>query len=530
MKFSKWKKEDQRLNLNFTQINSNHKQIETSYKNILEILTKVLNDHHNLKNKKSFWKIIIGSWLLSFICVAHCEYLKKYKKKKNNLILEPNNSYSEFNSSITNEKFRYNLFKAINSNINTIKLINKKQVTSNFSIYSLCSLGFDFFRSFFIKIKISFKIDKISYKTDYKIKYLLKIASLKKENLNKKIRIKIKNKISENKTHSEFIKSLLNIIHWYIPINYLENFKNINKFFEKKTFHSNTFFVTHSHVTDDVFKIFSANWKASNKNNKLNIIQHGGGYGIYRVNLNDMVEISLGDNFFGWGTYNNYYNKDKYIPFFMNKENKYVDLDSSNEQNKILIIAKDLMRFDFGTTDVHPNTYIKIYKELINWLEIEKSNQFDLRLYGSRKMLSSKTSHLNFYYKIINKVVKKKYLISNDVPIKETLNNYGLTLHTYFGTAFYETLSINFPSIIFIDKSVKRIYSTHFLQSIKFAENKIIFYDKKKLKNFLKSKSFRKKWYSKKNQDTVKKLQNKICRITDKKTYLLSINKKARRL
>jgi hypothetical protein len=188
------------------------------------------------------------------------------------------------------------------------------------------------------------------------------------------------------------------------------------------------------------------------------------------------------------------------------------------------------MRFDFGTTDVHPNTYIKIYKELINWLEIEKSNQFDLRLYGSQKMLTSKTSLLNFYYKIINKVVKKKYLISSDIPINETLNDYGLTLHTYFGTAFYETLSVNFPSIIFIDKSVKSIYTTHFLQSIKFAENKIIFYDKKKLKNFLKSKSFRKKWYSKKNQDTVKKLQDKICRITDKKSYLTSINKIVRRL
>jgi hypothetical protein len=53
---------------------------------------------------------------------------------------------------------------------------------------------------------------------------------------------------------------------------------------------------------------------------------------------------------------------------------------------------------------------------------------------------------------------------------------------------------------------------------------------KKKLIQFLKSKSFKKKWYSKTNQIIVKKLQTKICRITDKKTYLLSINEMARRL
>ena len=265
------------------------------------------------------------------------------------------------------------------------------------------------------------------------------------------------------------------------------------------------------------------------KKNILNIIQHGGGYQIYQFNSHGMLESRLGHNFLGWGTYNNYYKK-KYIPFFINKETKYVDIDSSNDQNRILIIGKDLMRFDFGTTDVHPNIYIKIYKELIDWLEKEQSNQFNLRLYGSQEMLTSKTSHLYFYYRIINKIVKKKYLLSSDIPIKETLNNYGLTLHTYFGTAFYETLSINFPSIIFIDKNVKKIYSNHFLRSIKFAENKIIFYDKSKLKKFLRSKSFRKKWYSKKNQAIVKKLQIKICRITNKRSYLSSINQISRSL
>jgi putative transferase (TIGR04331 family) len=529
MNFFTWKKKDQRLNLNFTQIKANHKQIETSYNIVLKILSKVLNDHHNLKKNENFWETIIGSWLLSFICVAHCEYLKKFKKKKNTLIFEPNKSYSEFNSLSSNEMFRYNLFKAINSNKNFIKLINKDQINSNFNIYSLCSLGFDFFMSFIVKLKTSLKVDKISYKTDYEINYLLKLASFEKENLNKKVRIKIKNKISRNKTKTGFIKSLLDIIHWYIPINYLENFQNINKYFENKLFFTNIFFVTHSHIVDDVFKFFLANWKTNKKNNILNIIQHGGGYQIYQFNLHGMLECRLGHNFLGWGTYNNHYKK-KYIPFFINKETKQVDIDSSNEQNKILIIAKDLMRFDYGTTDVHPNVYIKVYKELIDWLEKDKSNQFNLRLYGSQKMLSSKVSHLNFYYRIINKMVKRKYLLSSDIPIKEILINYSLVLHTYFGTAFYETLAINFPSIIYIDKNIKKNYTDHFLQSIKFAENRIVFYDKKKLKKFIKSKSFRKNWYSNKNQVIVKKMQIKLCRITDKKSYLSLINQISRRL
>lgn len=529
MNFITWKKKDQRLNLNFTQIKINNKQIVTSYNIVLKILSKVLNDQHNLKRSESFWETIIGPWLLNFISVAHCEYLKKFKKKKNTLIFEPYKSYVEFNSLLINETFRYNLFKAINSNKNNIKLVNKDQSKANLNIYSLCSLGFDFLISFIFKIKNSLKIDKISYKTDYNINYLLKLAFFEKENFNKKVRIKIKNKINRNKTITGFIKSLLDITHWYIPINYLENFKNINKYFEKKSFFSNTFFVTHSHIVDDVFKIFSANWKANRNKNVLNIIQHGGGYQISQFHLYSMLESRLGHNFLGWGTYNNFYKK-KYIPFFINKETNYIDIDKSNKQNKILIIAKDLMRFDFGTTEVHPNTYIKIYKDLIDWLEKEKSNQFNLRLYGSQKMLTSKTSHLNFYYKIINKIIKKKYLLSSDIPIKEILNNYGLILHTYFGTAFYETLSINFPSIIFIDKNVKKIYTNHFLRSVKFAENKIIFYDKKKLKEFLKSNCFRKQWYLKKNQKIVKKLQTKLCRITDKKSYLLSIEEITKRL
>lgn len=523
MKFFIWKKKDQRLNLNLSKIKDNHKKIKETYNVTLKILTNVLNKYHNLKEDRIFWETIIGHWLLSFVHVAHCEYLKKFSKKENNLILEPSSSYSQFNSFLINEKFRFNLFKAINSKKNVIKIINNNQVKSNFNFYSLCYLSLNLFASFFFKKKISMKIEKISYKTDYRINYLLKIASFEKEFLDHKTRVSINKMISENKNKKKFITSTLNIIHWYIPINYLENFRNINNYFKKKSFVCENFFTTHSHVVDDIFKIFLANWKSNNKKNRLNIIQHGGGYQIYRFNTHGVLEGRLADNFLGWGTYSKLY-EEKYIPFFINKEFEYLKLDSPRKQNKILLIAKDLMRFDFGTTDVHPHNYIKIYKKLMDWLEKDKSNQFDLRLYGTQKMLLSKTNHLNFYYTILKNVIKKKYLKTGDKPIKETLTDYNLVLHTYFGTAFYETLSINFPTIIYLDKTINKIYTSHFLKSVKFAENKIIFYNEKKLKSFIKSKSFN-NWYSKKNQIIVKKLQNKLCRLTDKKSYLLLIKK-----
>ena len=529
MNFSTWKKKDQRIYANFHQINSSHKVIKKNYKKLLKLLTNILNNYHNLKQDVSFWETIIGPWLLSFIQVANIEYSKKKKIKKTTIIIEPILSYREFNSMTMNEVFRFNLFKAMNSNYNNYKIIKKNHSKYNFNFYSLCSLGFYWLGSFFIKkIKISMIIANVSNKIDYKIKFLLKIAAIRRNFFNEKERIKIKFMINKKKNNNEFYDFLLNTIHWYIPSNYLENFKNINRYFYKKKFFSNTFFTTHSHITDDIFKIFSANWKKSNKNNIMNIVQHGGGYQTSKINLQAVLESRLGHNFLGWGTYNKFYAK-KYIPFFINKENKYWNLDNSSKKNKILIIAKDLMRFD-SSQYFHPNISINIYIELINWLEKDKTNKFDLRLYGNKKMLKSKKSHLNFYYNVINKVVKKKYLISSDIPIKETLNNYGLTLHTYFGTAFYETLAINFPSIIYIDKSNKKYFTDHFLQSIKFAENRIVFYDKKKLKKFIKSKSFRKNWYSDKNQVIVKKLQTKLCRITDKKSYLSSINQISRKL
>jgi putative transferase (TIGR04331 family) len=124
----------------------------------------------------------------------------------------------------------------------------------------------------------------------------------------------------------------------------------------------------------------------------------------------------------------------------------------------------------------------------------------------------------NFEYSIRKKNDKIKFINENERFLKIE-KNFNLFIHIFFGTPFFECMTLNKPSIIIYQKNIHPPFDKKFTSYIKrLEEEKILYYTEKKAANFLnKNYNNLEKWWNNKN---LQNLRNMFC-----KDYCLYTNK-----
>jgi len=523
MSFNRWKILDHRLNISDKNFSENFNIVNGLYEHSLKNLIYILNEHHNLKEERRFWEILLGAWLSSFINQCHIEFIKNNKRlnKNINIKIHSCSDYAEYNSLVNNDFFRYNLSKAIKSRKSNIEIISDDNKTCNkfglkITLYRI--LSFFFSLNYIVNIPSNnfwVKFSNITFLIFKNKPTLFKEYNYQQRDNIRKFFI---NKFKKKKL-SNFYINFYNILSFYLPISYFEKFKILNeKYSNIKNFKK--IVSTHAHIVDDEFKFLLVN--SISKKTKIYFYQHGGGYFFNKNFLFHKFEYNCCDKFLSWGNFNRKKNK-KIMPFYINRMLNFNKIQKNGIiNNNYIIFFRDFFRYNYSNTEYYPNDYFRVYKNLtqkLNYFLIK--NNIIIRLYGDKIDLLNKDHFLNYYYKKIKKIFLNQGIITfSDQNIIEQSNRAKLLIFTYCGSACLEMISLNFPSIIYVDKKLHSIYNKNFYKEmVYFKKNNIFFDDLNQMIKFIKGTDINEWWYSEANQIVISRFRELFCRKIDQKNF-----------
>ena len=494
-------------------IDKEHKNIKILYNQILKNIEKNLNTEHNKNFDSRLIEFIFGKWLYSYISnIFYISRLIKIIKKKYPQVIfvkftKKESKFSDndkYFAPFTSNLFINNFFCHIGEFLN-VKFIYKDV---NF---------FHKFQSPNFGVKTN-KVEPTNLKLINFIKIIFSYLSIKISKLLYKNTIYLHNNIFKSNP-KEFLKIILDskfkFSYLYLPEN-IKNSKNlptqkqfnflINKK-KDKNFALNNFEKYIPSAIKELFIILK-NKKKQSANSydqlitkeisvfniikfkkfilanferlKLISLQHGGLYGYEKNLFPEILERSVSNKFISWGW------KGKNI---ISLPVKYDSINSTNVKNLknkygnyILFTSWSLHR------GCHPGTILSDY-----YLNYSLKPSLDLvkkmkKFY--KIIVRLPPYHLNwregdFYKKIDNIIIdenKKDYI--------DLASASQIVIHNHLNTTAIQTLSLNIPTLILIDKKFLNFNnsSKNILKILH--SSKILFYDQNEILKFLKSIKF----------------------------------------
>ena len=470
--------------------NKDYYYLNDLYELNLKILSNLLGKYNKTSKDKNYWRIIIGPWLRQFSDIAFDRYsqIMTVKNKKNlytnifecnpdDLILDNfKDFYIESKKDLWNHHLIGIIWKDLGLNYKNItqrKINFKKEISSfqqiikniiNKIVFRIQKNNKYIFHSTNINfqklLKINFKLKQFPFKTYELNEYTFSNQIF--SNLRKEIK-----KLLCNRNEFEVILSKLIAI--YLPRIYLEDFQN-NKSHILKILPQNPkkIFTTHAYLKDDLFKIWVAEKKIFN-NAKYHIIQHGGCVRTCKLDQEEDHFINSSDGFISWG---------------WNLKNRFIinSLPSLQLQNQkirnsrngdIVIIMASYPRYFYIHYSVPISDdyldYLKNIEYIFKKIFILNRQKVKLRFakedsgWEAEKRLSQKI-----------KYIKKD---KNNLSLMETLKKSKLAFCTANSTVFLETLSWNFPTLVFIDLRFYEIRDDVFQDFMKLNKVGICFFN-----------------------------------------------------
>jgi len=437
------------------------------YELLLNELTIKLNKIHKLNYKKTYWRIVIGSWLFEFISILFdnwskikhinkkysIKYVKIARNNGKDLIFKNHNDFSfcsltdEFNNQIYFDLIKYSkklepiFFKPFNKKEKLV--INKKNLFKEFIyiFYSKILILWNFFYNSNSKIIVfhdSYFSKIINFTLQIRLRQfpLFYRFSIEENNeLNKNIRLE-----KFKYTNDNFVKIVKDLIFKYMPLSYLENFKSICERANNNDYikEPRIIFTSSSFINDDYFSIFLAEKK---KKLKIKFIsgQHGGNFYIDKLMFNEIHQKKISDKIITWG-----YKKEKiYQPLF---NYKTVNIKLKHDQNgSLLVVNYEISRF----SGIHPGfrnfSYLRYLNDQFNFLkklELQVSEKCIVRLYPYSYGWNTKDRFKEFNSNII---------FDNNRSIENSLKKSRICYVNFNSTVFLETLNYNFPTVIFFN-------------------------------------------------------------------------------
>jgi putative transferase (TIGR04331 family) len=245
------------------------------------------------------------------------------------------------------------------------------------------------------------------------------------------------------------------------------------------------------------------------KTNRLILLQHGGGYGIAKMHLGEMVESYLGNKFLTWGWREKKGKKHQFYSMRISQlKNKIL---KNTSKSKIVFFISSYTKFFqkigfYPTTNYQTVLQFRYIANIVNRLKKDLKNKLILRYskYGFDR------GGLEFPKNLFDKNIAYDELMK---PYYKSINKNTLTIHDNINnsTAWIETLALNIPTIIFADANTNDV-RTSFVKTFKLLKkNNIVFTDTLSLSNFVNDnyENLNEWWSSKKIQNarliTIKK-------------------------
>ena len=440
------------------------------YETKLDELSIAMNKIHNETNNKSFWRIIIGPWLKSFIDVVFDRYESidilnseheidnTYCLKANYLDWTPKDfneylnliKFDEWNHLIYSEIIKYigipfNEIKTPLIRLSGGKRKNPlKKLFNHINNYYNKLLPNKFNKNFVVAgyfkplqlIKFHFFLKQIPQFLNYELEI----------NRATTIKTDVRSKIILN-SNNKFEVLLNDLIKKQIPTAYIESYELIKKkaikFFPK---YPAVILTSNAFNSNEAFKFWVASKKES-INTKYIINQHGGNFGICFYSQSEKHQILTSNIFTTWGWIDSKNKKIKPMPSYKLQQLKY---KKRNNISNIQLLVASYPKHFYTLID-QPNAsqnieYFNGIENLLNKLENNVKKKLKIRI------------HQDLYgWKIKQRFCELGYRDSledsTSISFKKSTNNSSISICTFNSTTFLETLSANVPTLIFFSSN-----------------------------------------------------------------------------
>jgi len=507
-----------------------------SYDLILNLIYKNLNLVHNKNYSKQFWEILVARWLYTWINQVYFrwEYIKKIKKKYNidkffytkdslNNIVPESTEHAHHLSRTIPQWSESTFFKIMNfqSNLKTELIILNKNTTLKID-NKFDTIKYPKFAFYHNTNKIFFYNFELNLKAKIKIFKNLNIFSIKfigkKKIFNKNDVLRENfNSLLPNSNKKKFNDFLIKNLKFNIPKIFLENFSQLEKIYLDSKWPTSPRYILTSYgqYYDEIFKLYVASHKMKYPKSKFCILQHGFGNFFHKNDYyNVYLDRKISDIYLSWG---NLKKNNNYPFFYPRKSGSKINKFKFNKLKNILFLT-----YSFSGGLLNPPDGSK-NGNIINLENSKKiGNLFDLVNSDISKKIFIKNLNINVYknfeYSIRKKNNKIKFINENERFLKIE-KNFNLFIHIFFGTCFFECMTLNKPSIIIYEKNIHHPFDKKFTSYIRrLEEEEILYYNEKKAANFLnKNYNNLEKWWNNKN---LQNLRNEFC-----KDYCLYTNK-----
>jgi len=459
----------------YQQLDSHFTYLEDIYEKYLKVFASNLNNYHNEDHSIKYWRIIIGPWLYRFITVIYDRYLSiksaiDFNRVTNTWIPDlkpdrwvPVSSYDLLSLACANNNYNLYLYgrlitklgripfkiKEDKSFLNPLDLPefkhvtsveNKKTIIRDFIQISEKYIPDRFYKimffstgiSFWNNIKLLFSLGQLPFVIPQFYPFRAPIE----KNLRKNIKVP--------EETNEFESILNDLVTEQLPISFFEGYlatrdKSVG-IYPKRT----KLILTSNRMgmhPDEGFRFWVAN--QVEKGVKLILIQHGGGYGLCNT-FTEKHELEICSKFFSWGWGGE---QPKISPMTIIKNIDRSNIISAN--GKILSVISATTPFVPGADQVttgnvfcFSHNYILQQKRFLNAVCPEVCKLLLLRPFKDVGL--NEVGQMTDMYPSIK-------IYKGDAPLIKQLRESRLCIHGYFGTSWLETLSMNFPTVVFWD-------------------------------------------------------------------------------
>ena len=513
---------------------------EKCYEEIMNDLTSILNEIHEVNWSKKAWKILIGPWLIKFISIVNdrIEIVQEvlniknvnfsYSKEKETFSLA-SKDIREFGKKVVNYDWNDELFSRIFlflTNQENLQIFYKKKNQLKFNQQDVL-ININYLK----KIKNFFQ-KKINEKNKYfffntyignlnnRISLSFKLGEIpvafedNLPNFRLQHNFSLREKLQKLNTNSLDYKQTIirSLIIECLPSLYFENFKNILNYIQKDSALplGKKIIITANCWGDSYVKFWIAH--QSTIGSKVLYLQHGGGYGMIKRLTQERHENDICDKYYSWG----WGKEDKKI--YPGMISQTLPLNKKNNSQSILIVTGTLDYFQWTSDylysiekekNLNKNSFfwsVNFIDELLKNTSIpQKYKNIEIRLHPLQEKRGSPYS---LKKELRTNFPELKFSNHQNKTVIDIIELYDLIVFAYpFATPFFQCLALGKPTIAFspLDKAFIRDSARPDFQ--KMIDLGIYYDEPKKCADFL-NKNF--KQFDKWNNSLSKEISNII--------------------
>lgn len=423
--------------------NLKFKFLKKEHKKFLKIFCSILNKYHNVKFSEKYWEIILSNYLFQILYIYYerKECIKSFKRTKTFKLVKNTPKIRSYEDLRTNFEF---LHEYIHSKIiehyypQKKKLYFEKFYKLNKAFKKNKSINFiNYFFEKILNIIFSFKqntkVCNVGTKgliSKIKIHFIFKKFKMNLEP-NYELDSDARQRLFNNKNLKNEHKLIFSLMINLFPINYLENFKILSNYIKENYSTTKLLYIEYF---DDPLRFLAAQIKETN--GKLLIAQHGGNYWIFKEHFLREFETKIADHYFPWGKRGSKRNS----IFGFSKKKYNLKKRANNKCIVFLPKLSDFHRSLDSSTIFKPKKLLKynlylFYKNLNN--QIKKNLFFKMHITEKK------------YHDLLKKKFGERLIefVSGENFFSK---DFKLSIHTYFGSSFLESMINDIPSILII--------------------------------------------------------------------------------